>query len=99
MLYGTLKFRSMTLSEKGSKKAKFTGAPGDGGVKGYLFEIEAIGVLPVQFGVVAKEPHPLMSVKGVVKLGDPPTSPMPESIRANGGASRFWRVNSSSTLL
>jgi hypothetical protein len=52
---------------------KSTALPGAGAVKGYLLGID----FPVW-----------MSVKGVAKTGDPPTSPIPASDRENGGEFR-----------
>jgi hypothetical protein len=80
----------MTFNENGSKNGKLTAAPGAGGRNGYL--LVSVAVPPVPIG------RPAMSVKGVAKLGLPPTSPMPKSMSAKGGAKRFCRVNSSSEL-
>src|SRR5690242_14065476 len=49
--------------------------------------------------VVAGTVPGFTELNGAAKLGLPPTSPMPASLKENGGAVKFWSESSSSTWL
>src|SRR5207245_2916240 len=86
---------SNTFRLSGSKGVKSTADPPVGGAngKGLGMVAGANGVPPTTTVVE------LTVVKGFANAGEPPTLPIPEVLRENGGANKFWSASSSSVRL